>query len=519
MVSLALWIPFGILFLIVAVVFAIGGYRHGVWNALVSLGATLVSLVLSVLLSDVVAAPLAGMIVKALADAMGEGGAVPFVLVLVKMVTEWAMTLVLFVLLFFLLVILTKTVAKILWRDSLACKGAAGRWAGLAVRLADAAVYVMVMLLPLYGTLGAYLPGANTVMDLLPQARNSLAVAEFSGYVDSVVEHPLTQLCSAGPLEKVYQRLSTVEMGGSQVNLTKVSQTLEKAAGHYAQLVEYAQNWEIDEEKVEVFVVFLRGEVVNQPWFHTLYQELYRELEAQTMQSDPQTREALELLDMDSKSLQENCEALLGLLQFGLEKGVLTQTGMQPQERLALLYQSGFMTELGSTINVTAESRGLRYILVEQAVDRLTQGDTEATKEMMQAYDNRQLTKSGDLVKDAEAMLLLLDASNPTSIMEGLMRLPGFDEKMIRDYFMSIPVEQLLGFDPYTQPGYTDLENALQVYFAGRVSVQDVLWFYMVAISETRMTSLDGSWWDDCNAILDGLNQLGVITWYTYPAA
>ena len=55
MINLILWIPFLLAVVITGLIFMIGGYRKGIRRALVSLGATVVGAVLSILLAKVIA--------------------------------------------------------------------------------------------------------------------------------------------------------------------------------------------------------------------------------------------------------------------------------------------------------------------------------------------------------------------------------------------------------------------------------------------------------------------------------
>lgn len=46
-----IWIPFVLTALVAGLIYCISGYRHGLWRALVSLGAVILATVLSVLVS------------------------------------------------------------------------------------------------------------------------------------------------------------------------------------------------------------------------------------------------------------------------------------------------------------------------------------------------------------------------------------------------------------------------------------------------------------------------------------
>ena len=54
-VNIALWAPFALIMLIIGIIFCINGYRKGLWRALLSLLATVISAVVSVFVSPMIA--------------------------------------------------------------------------------------------------------------------------------------------------------------------------------------------------------------------------------------------------------------------------------------------------------------------------------------------------------------------------------------------------------------------------------------------------------------------------------
>ena len=72
LLNILLWIPFGIVLVIVAFIFLTSGYRRGLWRSLLSLGATVVSTVLSLLLANWIAPMLSAKIVQSLPPLGGD---------------------------------------------------------------------------------------------------------------------------------------------------------------------------------------------------------------------------------------------------------------------------------------------------------------------------------------------------------------------------------------------------------------------------------------------------------------
>ena len=168
--SIALWIPFGIVFLISAILFCRTGYKRGLWRSLISLGATAVSASVSLLLAGLMAQPIAGALIAALEQRRALGELEAFRPLLAGVVKS-LLALIIFSVLLFITAIIAKVLADKYLKKYCMTDRKELRWGGLGVRLIDALLYTQLLLLPLYGTIAAYFPAVNTVMTATAQIR------------------------------------------------------------------------------------------------------------------------------------------------------------------------------------------------------------------------------------------------------------------------------------------------------------------------------------------------------------
>ena len=100
---------------------------------------------------------------------------------------------------------------------------------GAAVRLVDTLIYTLLLLLPLYGTLGVYGPTAVMAVELVSTegelGDGSGSMGSLYSILKTVSEHPLVTLTTAGPVVRVYEELSSFDVGDTKVSPVEMMKT------------------------------------------------------------------------------------------------------------------------------------------------------------------------------------------------------------------------------------------------------------------------------------------------------
>lgn len=240
MVNLALWAPFALIMLVIGIIFCINGYRKGLWRALLSLLATVVSAVISVFVSPLIAKNVVASASGLLAEIgiIGEIGKVSAELAemvdeLVNGVAQSVVALVIFGLIFFVLTIILKIVSAKVKKAALLTEEKGLKFAGLGVRLLDTVLYALIMLMPLYGTLSAYTPAVSAAM-------NSTFIEiegseEFEEPINVVSNHFLVRAEGVFPFSAAYNSLSVFSYGEAnyKVCIPEMVGVIETLLVHY----------------------------------------------------------------------------------------------------------------------------------------------------------------------------------------------------------------------------------------------------------------------------------------------
>jgi hypothetical protein len=125
------------------------------------------------------------------------------------------------------------------------------KWGGLGVRAVDAVLYTILLLLPLYGTIGAYAPTAQSVLSLV----GGEETAVISQYLNAVTKHPMVAVTGNSLFGGVYNGLmdssgTTKPDGSANVNIGEMVETMDKTMVKFDKL----QNATTPEEMKEATV-------------------------------------------------------------------------------------------------------------------------------------------------------------------------------------------------------------------------------------------------------------------------
>ncbi len=390
--NVVLWIPFAIVFLVAGLIFTISGYKKGVARAAISAGVTLVSAVISVILARLIAPVASRAVSDKVVDALASDGGMPVGLVrtIVNMFLVSSVSLVLFgILIFILTIILNAITKKIKLGEELTTPK---KVCGLFVGLANAIVFVLLFMLPIYGTLAAYVPMANSMLEMvdggamallggqktddknLSGASDELPLDEIVSAVDS---HLLIKVSGSVPLAKTYQAITAAPVADSAVSPAEIAATIEEAVDRTASIVE---KWErgdctIGDEEKE-FIKFLDEKIAGTDWAYSLYSE-YTSAMLDMLPTEDMPQEVLDkttaLLNVSKEEFNATTTSITTLLTDALECGVpeailAAQNGEDFIDKLDL---DGLSTAAGDFLNgsetVAALKNNLVYELVNSA--------------------------------------------------------------------------------------------------------------------------------------------------------
>lgn len=482
MLQIILWIPFVFVAAITLPVFCSAGYRRGAWNALASLAATVLAAVVSVVLARLLAGPVSKPIVRALEEALANRGGMGAGMgaMLVKGVVCVFMAMGLYFLLMLVLTALFKYIAKALWDEELLRSESGMRWGGLMVRLFDGVLYALLLLLPLYGSLGNVLPVLASISDI------SEADPETHQVLTAVTQHPVAKASKVGPLKTVYSHLAVVPTENGDISLVEVTESVTGTIERYQELQKAMETGEVTMEQIDDLLAFARDELLYQEWVYTGYRQMLDSLPPEAYE-DEAYAQLIQLMKMDRKDFIKNADTILSVVQYALEEGVVERLEKNPDQVVEILYDSGMMDRLGEMINSSEESIALRDMLIRESVATLCEGDNRAINRLMASYDSKLHLDKEERLMDTEAMLLItgaLDGNFKLDTYEALIRL-GFDRDVLYQNYVENEPNMLEDYWWGDEDNAADkVEADLKAKYGKEMSVQDMMWQEVLAASQ-----------------------------------
>jgi len=369
LLNLLLYLPFLAVVAVVGTIYCIKGYKQGLWNALISLGVSAGSALLSLLVSR----PLAGLLAKPLVSLIpvgsvgldGAGSFQDLIFSFVEGLTGDVLAILFFSLLLFLLVTVLKPVVNKLVPKSFATESKGKKWAGLGVRVLDAVLVTLLLLLPLYGTVATFIKPASTFAQM-QFGSDSQAVL----YMSAVSDHTMLSLYQAGPAAWVQKGLSGFKVGDAEVDLVNIAGLLNEALEKYER-VEAAES---DEARVEALTDlnrFLRENLIEEDWFFTMVTQLAAEVEAHAAEIPEEDRAlVLDLISLVKTSKEEfasNGVAVLDFLSYVLEGDAIDALIEENYDALP----ADFDAKLGALLNHSAQSVTLKKMMMVEILSEL----------------------------------------------------------------------------------------------------------------------------------------------------
>ena len=413
--GILLWIPFVIVMTATLIMFLLSGYKRGLWRSLISLGVTAISAGLSLLLSKLIAHPVAGLIMENIpAEDMDLPFSPEFVTQLVQGLVGVTISLLLFSVLMLMFCLIGKTLSNYLGDDKLMPKSTGMKWAGLGIRLIDAVVFSLLILLPLYGTLATYTPVVQTAISYVDEQTEDV-----EALMDAVTEHPVVTASQDGPVGWVYDGLAEAQIGDNSLDIAGMADSV-------SGLMEKVEALENASEETAVpraleLIDYLRSDVVDEDWCYELVIEQSLPemrtmlLEDATENERIMVEKLLELCDMSQKDFRKNSHAILDFMEYLLENDQVEidlEDAMESKE---------FLEEFGKLINASWQAAGLKKMMIRICQVQILDLDP------IEVFSGEMLAEpvdEDDYVQDALAFLMILEARTPEELAEGIRMMP-----------------------------------------------------------------------------------------------
>lgn len=424
-INLSLWIPFLVLVLILGIIFCIGGYKKGIWHALISLGATVLSAGLSVLLAGWIAPLLNKMFSSGIAvltssvtESLDNAALAQMAGTMIGGLVGSVIALMLFAVLFAVFTIVLKLLFRLIRHEALNVEKTPLKIAGLGIRALDAVLFSFVILIPLYGTINVYAPVAGKVL-------KGEEYSEINECVTSAEEHLLVVAADFAPFSLMYRELASVDLGSGKVDLVAVADQAGTALDYVGTLQDKPLT-ELGKEDLGM-IEYMRDEMVDSELFDAMAGQMVDQIKEQ-----PGMGELVDSLGLTEENLGENVSAFLDLAHFAVENE-MSEVLSGGQLDLNQAATAGLQNELGKMVNSTAQMVNLREYVINEGVNSLFGGESEKNaellSELLKNVNSAPLTGQEDIAKEGEAILLMVSASESENlgmadVVEALARHP-----------------------------------------------------------------------------------------------
>ncbi|MBP3387460.1 MAG: CvpA family protein [Clostridia bacterium] len=447
LLNLILWAPFLLVLLISGLIFCISGYKKGLWRSLISLGVTIVSAAISMLLANVLAKVIAPSVVALvpMEDVVKDIPISPdTVAQIIGGLIGSVISLVLFVMLMFVLTLILKLVSNAIKRRALITTQKGYKLGGLGVRFVDAVLYTILLLLPIYGSIQAYAPTVQSLLSFV-QTEDNEEMADIKEYVEVLASHPVVMMTKPSPIAAVYKGLQSFEVGDAVVNIPEIVETAKTTVSMLEDLSK-KDITELGKEDLEI-IDHLRDNVVDQDWFYAVADEGIKALKEQIPadSDDEYMQMLLPLLDMDKDSFKENCTALLDIAELLIKHDIINM--MQKDEiDVVKLYESGCISEALRIVNGSNQLLAIKSMVIEKVVTELFGEDKAKADEFLKTLKLEKLETEEQLKKEAEAIGVLVMNQSSATILELIARHPMFTDRSLDMILDNFPMSEMLGF-------------------------------------------------------------------------
>ncbi|MBO5656671.1 MAG: hypothetical protein J6R94_00620, partial [Agathobacter sp.] len=319
---------------------------------------------------------------------------------------------------------------------------------GFGIRFADTIIFALFLFMPLYATLGNYVPTAQAVASYISEDE------EVERYLSAVSAHPLVQVSSVGPVQWFYSGLSSTSVDGYSFNIAQMATSMERVAALFQSI------GDVDKENLpeaaEELIQVLRDDIVNTDWFYyfantavTSIKEMYL-MEINTMEPEAagQLQEIIDLMDMSEADMKDNFNAILDFGEYLLKNDFIGIMDSDT-EQFDALYEMDFFGKLGELANCSPQAVAFKNIIYMSAAKEFQETDPQVAALVM-SMASANAAGAADYVAEGEALMLLMAGGDAYSIMEAVARHPQVDGADAKKLLEEIAMSELLGLMPGT---------------------------------------------------------------------
>lgn len=317
LLNLILWIPFLLVFAGIGVSFSLKGFKKGIFHALVSAAATVAATIVSYFGAKFIASFAVSGVLSLLPDfSAGADSVTAGVLpVLMEGIVTGLLALIIFSILLSILVPVGKFLFALIPTPK--AKGLLQRILGLALRFAEGVVLTVLLLLPIYGTLGVYAPAVDMALALTEEAPDTADGLTVRDYVRCAAEHPVVSLAKTAPFTTLYNSLS----GSGSINVPKAIQTITATVDAFQAIMQgdfSAVDWDVFTK--------LQKDLLSADWFYSVFTAVSNTLESRLSElgeNAPAYLKAIqELTSLPKETFTQCSSGILDWMSFASEKGM-----------------------------------------------------------------------------------------------------------------------------------------------------------------------------------------------------
>jgi len=406
MIQLILWVPFALVLLISGLVYGIRAWKKGLPRTVIHFIVTLIAAVISLLLARLLSGPISNLFLPQLMSEIDLPQDVTAGLMesLITSAARSVVALVVFPLMLLLFNILLRALSNYIKHPIFENEKYQIRGAALAIGLITAVFYTLLMLLPLYGSIGAYVPAVRAIIAMSEEEDE-----ETASLLDALQNHPVVALSYSGVTAGVYDELSSLSIGDSKVNVSGMAQSVRHLTDAFYKM-EHCDPGEEEEAVLNLTRVF-RKEVVEQPWCYELsmgaIDEFRNQIEGEIEDLDDEEAElVLDLLDTmecPEDIFNENLSALTDLIILAMEEEAFE---MIDEGDIEGLRECGVLEATGELLNMNDEAVAMKQFIMSLMISEVCDCSTAEAMEMMEDADLDRITGASNQLREAEAFLL-----------------------------------------------------------------------------------------------------------------
>ncbi len=534
---ICLFIPFIILFAVFGATFMTAGYKKDLGRSLISLGASVTAIIISFVMSKLFAWGLSFVINKALTKAISNDNAM--MSGLVEGMTQGVIKILLALFFFGIFFAVTMGVFKTVFKnhihvDKLNLGTAGSKWGGLGVRFVDTLLVVLMLSLPLYGTLATVVPPVSSIIqfataddnetdavmptasarrdtmgvafmdttaaavpdgELMPQKSDSQDVVTVIKLVEN---HPVLIPYKYGPADWVYSGLSSFSMNGKSVDVSRAAEVMGGLVDRFIAFTEVigSEDEDLVIAATEKIVSYARDNVVEERWFYNMCMALLSEFDKAIAEHSTEIGEDMAvinrlrpLFDMSYKEFKSNGVALLDFLEYFLRQETVVMFKSQQNDltyEQTMEKEDEFLARLGELINHSEQAVSAKQLIYMTSFSR--KFSMQNTDALFNNWGDGMLSDTEDQKRDAYLFFELTVGAGTFDIMQLVAMHPLFKSEGAMLLMQSDGVVEQLEWEFDSEVSRHDIEALIKNDESFKASVKQKLVSYeQVAIVDVAL--------------------------------